>query len=117
MVKINTKLVDFKVDEPYLRLFIYYLQTADAINRYANILFYKEGLSFIKFIVLIVLKLNGGTMRPTDIARWTFRERHDITTLIRRLEKAELVRIERNIMDRRAIDVILTEKEGRRWNE
>ena len=110
MVKINAKLVDFKIDDPRLELFIYYMQTADAINRFANILFYKEGISFIKFIVLVVLKLNGGTLRPTDIARWTFRERHDITTLIRRLEKEGLVKIERNMIDRRAIDVSLTDK-------
>jgi len=110
VVKINTKLVDFKIEEPHLKLFIHYLQTADAINRFANILFYQEGLSFIKFIVLMVLDQNGGSMRPTDIARWTFRERHDITTLIRRLEKAGLVKIERNTIDRRAIDVILTDK-------
>ncbi|MFC2045219.1 MarR family winged helix-turn-helix transcriptional regulator [Chloroflexota bacterium] len=110
MVKINTKLMDFNIRDISEKSFISLLQTADAINRYADIIYYSKGLSQIKYVVLHVLSINGGTMRPSDLAKWTFRERHDMTTLIRRLEKQELVRIQRSTIDRREVNVILTDK-------
>ena len=105
MVKINTKLMDFNIKEINKKSFTYLLQTADAITRYADIVYYKYGLSQIKYVALHVMSMNGGTMRPSDLARWTFRERHDMTTLIRRLEKQGLVRIQRSTIDRREVNV------------
>jgi len=67
-------------------------------------------LSAIKFMVLQILSANGGTMRPSDIAEWTSRERHNITTLVERLERDQLVRTERNDKDRRFINVMLIDK-------
>jgi len=81
------------------------------VLKYANSHFYrKEGLSVIKVIVLQVLAANGGTMTPSDIARWTFRERHNITTLVDRLKRDELVSVERNNRDKRFVNVSLTAK-------
>ena len=49
-------------------------------------------------------------MSPSDIAEWIFRERHNITTLIERLKRDGLVRIERNNRDKRFVSVSLTAK-------
>ena len=49
-------------------------------------------------------------MRPSEIAEWVSRERHDITTLIDRLERDGLVRTEHSDKDRRTKNVILTDK-------
>ena len=49
-------------------------------------------------------------MRPSDIAEWTSRERHNITTLVERLERDQLVRTERSDKDRRFINVMLIDK-------
>ena len=79
--------------------------------KYANAHFYREdGLSAVKFMVLRILAANGGTMTPSEIAEWTFRERHNITTLVDRLEKDDLVMTERNDRDKRFVDVTLTAK-------
>ena len=64
----------------------------------------------IKVIVLQVLDANGGTMTPSEIARWTFRERHNITTLVDRLKRDGLVRVERKNRDKRFVNVSLTTK-------
>ena len=105
------KLKDVDHEDRILRTFILFVQAADVTMKYANTHFYrKEGLSVIKVIVLRVLAANGGTMAPSEIAEWTFRERHNITTLVGRLKRDELVRVERNDGDKRFINVTLTAK-------
>ena len=106
-------MIDIDHEDPILKTFILFVQTADAVLKYADAHFYrKAGLSVIKFIVLQILAINGGTMTPSQIARWTLRERHDITTLVDRLGQAGLVRTERNTRDKRFVNIILTD-EGR----
>ena len=87
------------------------MQTAHTVLKYADAHFYQEaGLSAIKFIVLQILATNGGTMKPSEIAQWTFRERHNITTLVRRLERDGLVSTKRNDADKRFVNIVLTAK-------
>ena len=105
------RLIDVAHEDRILRTFVLFVQTADTIMKYANThLYRKERLSVIKVIVLRVLAANGGTMTPSEIAVWTFKERHNITTLINRLKRDGLVRVERNIKDKRFFSVTLTAK-------
>ncbi len=52
-------------------------------------------------------------MTPSEIAEWTFKERHNITTLVKRLKQDGLVITERQNKDKRFVNVTLTAK-GRR---
>ena len=105
------RLVDIDHEDPILKAFILFVQTADAILKYADAHFYrKAGLSVTKFVVLRILSTNGGTMKPSEIARWTLRERHNITTLVNRLERDGVVTTKRNDTDRRFVSVTLTDK-------
>ncbi len=105
------RVIDVSHEDRILRTFVLFVQAADTIMKYANThLYRKEKLSIIKVIVLRVLAANGGTMAPSQIAEWTFRERHNITTLINRMKRDGLVRVERNIKDKRFFSVSLTAK-------
>ena len=105
------RLIDVDHDDIALRAFILFVQTADTIRKYADSHFYRKSrLSLIKFMVLQILAANGPTMTPSEIAKWTFRERHDITTLVSRLKRDGLVRAERNGEDKRFVNVTLTAK-------
>ena len=105
------RLVDVDHDDAILRTFILFVQTADVVLKYADAHFYREArLSVIRHMVLQILATNGGTMNPSEIAEWTLRERHNITTLVGRLERDGLVRVERNDRDKRFINVTLTAK-------
>ena len=107
----GSTLLDVDHEGIFLRTFILFTQASDAVAKYANAHFYrKNSLSAIKFMVLPVLSVNGGSMRPSEIAEWTLRERHNITTLIVRLERDELIRTERGDKDKRFKNVILTDK-------
>ncbi len=104
-------MIDVDHNDIILRTFILFVQSAHTVLKYADTCFYqKAGLSAIKFIVLRILATNGGTMTPSEIAQWTFRERHNITTLVRRLERDGLVRAERSNRDKRFVNIILTAK-------
>jgi len=103
--------IDVTLDDIILRTFIMFVQTAHTVLKYADAHFYrKTGLSAIKFIVLRGLAFHGGSMRPSEIAEWTYRERHNITTLVDRLKRDGLVKTNRNSKDRRVITVTLTDK-------
>lgn len=94
-----------------LRTFILFSQTAREVLKYADAYVFREAsLSLIQLITLQSLAANNGIMTPSDIAEWTQTERHNITTLIRRMKRNGLVTAERNSHDKRIVNVILTEK-------
>ena len=107
-----TKIIEIGIQETLPRVFVLFLQTAHAVEKYTDKeLYFKAGLSMPKLAVLQILKTNGGTMMPSTIAAWMLVEKHNMTTLIDRLRRDELVRVERGTQaDRRVAQVILTDK-------
>ncbi|MFC2056944.1 MarR family winged helix-turn-helix transcriptional regulator [Chloroflexota bacterium] len=88
-----------------------FVQTADAVLKYADAYLYKKtGLSVIKFRVLRILAANGGPMIPSEIAKRTLRDRHNITTLVARLKRDGLVTTGSNSNDKRCVNVTLTDR-------
>jgi len=49
-------------------------------------------------------------MRPSELANWTNTERHNITALISRMKREELVTTKRNSNDKRVVNIKLTNK-------
>jgi len=102
---------DIDHDDITVRILMLFVQTAHAVLKYADAYFYRKArLSVIKHMVLQALANNGGNMKPSEIAEWTLRERHNITTLADRLKKDGLVRVTRNKKDRRVVNITLTDK-------
>ena len=98
-------------EDTILRTFILFTQTANAVLKYTDAYLYKNAeLSAIRLIVLRTLASNNGVMNPSEIAEWTQTERHNITTLVRRLTKDGLVYTEPHDSDKRMTNVILTDK-------
>jgi len=103
-------LIDVEHRDAVLRTFILFVQTAYAVLKYGDAYFYRKArLSVTKFIVLQALGING-TMTLSEIAEWTHRERHNITTLVERLKRAGLVTARRGSRDKRFVNVMLTDK-------
>jgi DNA-binding MarR family transcriptional regulator len=104
-------LIDVDHEDTIIRSFIMFMQTAYAILKYADAHLYRKArLSISKLIVLRVLASNKKVMTPSEIAKWTQTERHNITTLIGRMKRDGLIRTERNPRDRRFLSVSLTDK-------
>lgn len=110
MTSRSPKIINIDLEDDTSRAFVLFVQTSDAVQKYADARLYKAGLSIIKWMVLKTLDFNGGIMTPSAIAEWTLRERHNITTLIRRMRKDGLIITEPHSTDRRSINVILTDR-------
>ena len=105
------RLIDIDHDDILLRTSILFVQTAHEVLKYADAYLYRKAhLSIIRFVVLIALHRNGGTLTPSELTEWTHTERNNITTLIDRLKKGGFVRVKRNSLDRRSVNIILTDK-------
>jgi DNA-binding MarR family transcriptional regulator len=102
---------EIRHDESIGQSLMLLVQTSRLVNKYMDAYFYhKARLSFIKFLVLKVLATKGEVMTPSEIAEWTQTEGHNITTLIRRLAKDDLISTKPSDKDRRSTEVILTDK-------
>jgi len=104
-------LISIETENAVLRTFILFVQTAQALLKYADASLYKGArLSVVKLIVLKALDVNNGVLSPSKLAEWTQTERNNITTLVKRMQKDGLITAERNSSDKRSVDIILTDK-------
>jgi DNA-binding MarR family transcriptional regulator len=98
-------------EDTILRTFMLFIQTAQAVLKYTDAhLYRKTHLSTIKLIVLRVLASGNRAMTPSELAEWTQTERHNITTLVDRMKRDGLVTSERNSIDKRLVNITITEK-------
>jgi len=94
-----------------LRTYILFIQTARDVMRYVDARLYREGgSSMTQLIVLQALYFKNSAMTPSDISAWTQTETHNITTLIRRMQRDRLVELERSRGNKRIVKVRLSEK-------
>ena len=70
----------------------------------------KAETSMIKFLALMILENKSGKTRPSELARLSQTKRHNITTLIRRMEKEGYINIRRKAHNMRTFNVLLTEE-------
>ena len=104
-------MIDVDHEDTIIRSFILFVQTADAVLKYADAHLYRKArLSISKLVVMRALASNKEVMTPSEIAKWTQTERHNITTLVERMKRDGLIRTERNPGDRRFVSVSLTDK-------
>lgn len=89
------------------------IHSFDVLNRYLELKLFPHGINPIRFAVMNALIVHGGRMSPTDISKWTLRSPHTVTSMLDWLERDGLVKREPNLVDRRRIDVIVTDKG---WN-
>ncbi|HEX9896039.1 MAG TPA: MarR family transcriptional regulator [Dehalococcoidales bacterium] len=105
------KMVPIEHRNPAVRTFMLFTQQAGATIKYLDSRFYRANkLSMIKYITLRILLINGGTMKHSELARWTNTKKHNITALVDRMKAEQLVTTERSQKDKRVNNVVLTDK-------
>jgi len=106
-----TRLIEIDHEDTILSTFILFVQTAQAMLKYIDTALYrKTRLSISQLIILKALAINSVGMMPSEIARWTSTERHNITALVSRMKRDGLVTTERNSNDKRLVNIKLTNK-------
>jgi DNA-binding MarR family transcriptional regulator len=101
---------DVKKNKSILDTFMLFVQTSRIVAKYTDAFLYRQAhLSPVKLIVLKALDKSNGTMTPSEIAKWTQTERHNITTLVRRMIKDGLITAERSKTNRKFVNVTITD--------
>jgi DNA-binding MarR family transcriptional regulator len=73
-------------------VFSLFIEAAIANEKYADSAFYQRaGISTPKYSVLQILSNADNPVTPSELARKMIKERHDITTLIKRMKRDGLV--------------------------
>jgi len=70
----------------------------------------EKGLTMEQYATLVAIKYLGGSVRPTDVARWIGRSPNSVSMMVDRMVKAGLVRRERSRTDRRVVRLIISSK-------
>jgi DNA-binding MarR family transcriptional regulator len=98
-------------EDPVIQTFMLFVQAAREIARYSDSRFFEVShLSTVKYIALKALVNNNGVLSHSDLADWTGTKRHNITTLVKRMEKEGLVTTAVREGDRRFKQVAITDK-------
>ena len=105
-------IVEIYEDDPTLRTFILFTQTARVSAKYQDAYMNrKAGLSDVKLIVLMAFFYDPSiSVTPSQIARWTDTDPHNVTTLINRMKREGLLDTTRDVKDRRYVKITITEK-------
>jgi len=98
-------------EDPVLKAFSLFMQVGQATLKYSDSrLKRSHRLKTATYLALQGLIAAGGVMSHTKLAEWTNTRKHNITSLVERMEKAGLVKAERSTEDRRVVPVEITEK-------
>jgi DNA-binding MarR family transcriptional regulator len=98
-------------EDVVLRAYMLFMQLTTAAAKYVDGRLYREhGLSMITYISLKGLMMNSGCLTHSGLARWTNTKKNNITALVERMKKEQLVTTERNEKDKRIIDIKITDK-------
>ncbi|HOX56202.1 MAG TPA: MarR family transcriptional regulator [Candidatus Paceibacterota bacterium] len=95
-------------DHPGYRALMELLRTADTVWDASRMFFERWDLSPSQFNVLNLLRLNPAGLSQTDLSRQLIMHRSNVTGLLDRLEKRDLVARHEVAADRRAYNVVLT---------
>ena len=112
-----SKMIQINHEDPIHRTFMLFMQISQAVYKFSDRYFYRNNrMTTATFVALKVLILQGGTMSHTELAKWTNTKRHNVTSLVDRMNKEQLVTTKRSKTDRRFVYVSITNK-GRKTFE
>lgn len=106
-----SKIQEISYDDVFGNTLMVFIQATRLIDKYINAYFYRKApITFTKFLFLKILSSHNGVMTATQMAEWIHTELHNLTTLVARLKKDELVYTQRNEIDMRKVDIFITDK-------
>lgn len=86
------------------------LYTGLLINKYINKRTNKDGLNRSRLDIMHTLIRHGGTLKPSELSKMTFRSKQGITKIVDGLERDGIVKREPIGKDRRSRRVTITKK-------
>jgi len=100
----------FESENTLLRVWLLLHRVRDALALCEDSMLSQYGITTEQFGVLAAVTSRGGSLRPTDLASILERSPNSISMLVDRMVKAGLVKRTRDRIDRRVVNVALTDK-------
>ena len=101
---------NFESENALLRVWLLLHRVRDALALCEDSMLAEYGITTEQFGVLASVRSRGGSLRPTDLASILERSPNSISMLVDRMVKAGLVKRTRDRVDRRVVNVALTDK-------
>ena len=101
---------NYESDNTLLRVWLLLHRVRDALALCEDSMLAEYGITTEQFAVLASVRSRGGSLRPTDLALILERSPNSISMLVDRMVKAGLVKRTRDRVDRRVVNVALTDK-------
>jgi DNA-binding MarR family transcriptional regulator len=101
---------NFESENTVLRVWLLLHRVRDTLVLCEDSIFGKYGITTEQFAVLAAVQSRGGSLRPTDLASILERSPNSVSMLVDRMVKAGLVKRTRDRIDRRVVNVTLTDK-------
>jgi DNA-binding MarR family transcriptional regulator len=101
---------NYESENTLLRVWLLLHRVRDALALCEDSMLAKYGITTEQFGVLASVRSRGGSLRPTDLASILERSPNSISMLVDRMVKAGLVKRTRDRVDRRVVNVALTDK-------
>lgn len=102
--------IKFALSHPILKMWILLRQTYISVSKCEEATLAKAGLTLQQYKVLMAIKYINDPVTPTEVARWLDRNTNSISLIIDRMEKDGLVKRARDLKDRRALRLVMTQK-------
>jgi DNA-binding MarR family transcriptional regulator len=102
--------VKFESENTVLRLWLLLHRVHDALTLCEDSIFGEYEITTEQFRLLGAVTSRGGSLRPSDLALLLERSPNSVSMLVDRMVKAGLVKRKRDRIDRRVVNVTLTDK-------
>ena len=101
---------NFESENTVLRVWLLLHRVRDALSLCEDSLLAEYGITMEQFALLSAVRSRGGSLRPTDLASILERSPNSVSMLVDRMVKASLVKRTRDRIDRRVVNVTMTDK-------
>ena len=102
--------VKFAFNNPILRAWLLIHQTYNSVSKCEDTIFAKAGITTQQHAVLMAIKYINDPVTPSAVANWLDRNTNAITLIIDRMESDGMVKMARDLRDRRSLRLVITQK-------
>jgi len=101
---------NWEIADPYMTAWVRLRQATEAALKATEIELGKQQTTLAQMDVLLVLSMSGVPMSPGQIASYVFREKHSVSALLSRMQRAGYVKKARSKKDQRVVKIQIQPK-------
>jgi DNA-binding MarR family transcriptional regulator len=101
---------NWETKDPYMTAWIRLRQACDALLRVTEIELGKQNTTLAQMDILLILSTSKVPLSPSELSAYVFREKHSVSSLLSRMQRAGYVRKVRGKKDQRVVRIQIQPK-------